>query len=64
MIVGLKGPICSGKSTLAKYMEDQFEFKPIYLRKFFIEHVLKEYPEMKFCSEYHMGKTFFEYYVS
>ena len=39
MIVGLTGPICSGKKTLAKYLADRYNFEIIDILELFREQI-------------------------
>ena len=42
MIVGLVGPICSGKESLAKYLVENFGFEAINILDLFREAIKKE----------------------
>jgi len=44
MIVGISGPLCSGKETMAKFLESHFGFKTINLKKEFQLQYREEFP--------------------
>ena len=42
MIVGLTGPICSGKETLAKYLVEQYGFEAINILDLFRQEIASQ----------------------